>query len=194
MKRQKKSVGFTLIGLVISIAIVGIALGMVGMARQKRETVRKQLQKSIEQAEQEGVKVEEETNTKEDTVSQKPQKYEEPSTSRKSLPPEIGKKADEIDKKKAEGPGSFDVSQCFPGSPDPVCTAIFGQEPRSWYEQQQQETQQQLYEQYYYYQQQQQQQMFDPNQFMQNPYQQFNPVFQNLYHQMFPGVFPQIFP
>lgn len=173
---KKTDSGFSLIEVVVGIVMIGLALGMVGVARQKKETVKRQVQTNIEQAAQERSKIEEAT---------------------KAAPPELPD-AEKRDQEKAKGKrpqarssgedsGSFDVSQCFPGSPDPSCMAIFGDSGAgSWYEQQQQEAQQQLYEQYYYYEQQ-QQQMFDPNQFMQNPYQQFNPALEGLYPQFFPG-------
>lgn len=233
MRIQKKSAGFALIEVMLGIVLAGVALGVVSVARQKREMARKQLQTSIEQVEQERVKVEEETkatpkkepetDTKEDTVARSLPKNGKRDMSRRNVP---GLEtsglldADERDREKAEGNrpqrSSHDTAPrdqkdlrtsdatsdqdasvpfqladlCFPGSPFPLC-AIPGFS-EYWYlqAQEQQEAQQQLNEQYYYYE---QQQVFDPNQFMQDPY-QHDPALQNLYQQTFPGLYQQFFP
>ena len=79
MSMQKKSAGFALMGIVIGITVIGVALGMVSVARQKRERVKRQVQKSVERAEQESVKAEEETV---DTSKQDAPRSEKPDTDR----------------------------------------------------------------------------------------------------------------
>ncbi|MBL7150694.1 prepilin-type N-terminal cleavage/methylation domain-containing protein [Candidatus Microgenomates bacterium] len=234
MKKQKKSAGFALIEIMIGIAVVSAALGMVGAARQKREIVRRQLQTSIEQGAQVRTEIEEitkvvptqepqteaekktaatprkepETDTKEDRRAKKIQESEEFVVSKRESEESD---ADKRDKEKAEGKrpqtssGSKDSGLDYDPNWELTQQRQLLDQPYSWYEQQQQEgtaayyqqqqeAQQRLNEQYYYYEQQQQQQVFDPNQFMQNPYEQYNPALQDLYQQALPDVYQQFFP
>lgn len=189
MRTQKKSAGFTLIEIVVGITVIGLALGMVGAARQKKETVKKQVQTSIEQAAQTRSKLEEPTR-------EIPKK--EPEADVKKDAPRLSKEPT-TDERKEKRPQASSGGKDSQGQPYvPVYDYYYEeqrrqQEEAATYYQQQQEAQQQLYEQYYYYEQQ-QQGMFDPNQFMQDPYQQYNPVLQDFYQQMLPGVYQQFFP